>query len=147
MNTSRRLCYKSIFIAPERQEAHYTPAKFDVVAASRYKWSGMSKKNHRNRATSVGRRLRGIEGGVSAVRSDVRGLRVSLEPLVPHIGAIENELHDVQSSLDRIEQAVRSLPFRMLARLLLHPCHDCRHLHQLVPLDNGNSGPKSFRHS
>ena len=51
-------------------------------------------------------RLARIEGGVNAIYSSVRDLRVSLEPLVPHVGAIETELHDVRSSLDRIERAV-----------------------------------------
>ncbi len=63
------------------------------------------KKLSRNNTVPAERQLRKIEGGVNAIRSDVRELRVSLAPLIPHIGAIEDELHDVRSSLDRIERA------------------------------------------
>lgn len=64
-----------------------------------------NKKLSHNKTASAERRVRRIEVAVSAIRSDVRELRVFLEPLIPHIGPIENELHDVRSSLDRIERA------------------------------------------
>ncbi len=51
-------------------------------------------------------RLARIERAVNSIHKSLAEFRVSLEPLVPHIGAIEDELHDVRSSLDRIERAV-----------------------------------------
>jgi DNA-binding FrmR family transcriptional regulator len=64
------------------------------------------RKTAKTQTVLAEHRLRRIEGGVNAIRSHVQDLRVSLAPLVPHVGAIEGELHDVQSSLDRIERSV-----------------------------------------
>lgn len=75
------------------------------IRPTRYEWPGMAKtKTHRNTATAAKRQLERIETGVRGVRSDLRDFRVSLEPLVPHIGAIEQAMQDVQLSLERIER-------------------------------------------
>lgn len=79
----------------------------DRLLPARYECDSMTqRKMPRKRTAPAERRLRRIEGGVSAIRANVQDLRVSLAPLVPHVGAIEGELHDVRSSLVRIERAV-----------------------------------------
>lgn len=44
-------------------------------------------------------RLARIERVVNATHKKLDDFRVSLEPLVPHLGAIEEELHDLSARL------------------------------------------------
>ena len=50
---------------------------------------------------SFDRRLARIERVANAIHKKLDGFRVSLEPLVPHVGAIEAELHRLSARLGR----------------------------------------------
>ena len=47
-----------------------------------------------------------VEGTMKDIRAVLLDLQAFLEPVVPHLGAIENELLEVQAILSRIERRV-----------------------------------------